>query len=120
MARAPRFQEIRDASTGDPGAGRYFLKLYIAGSTPKSTQAIEILKDLCAAFPRGEFEYEVLDLQEVPGLAQRENIIAVPCLVKVRPAPRGACVGLVADRNRMLVKLGLPVRHSENRRKRKK
>jgi len=103
MARASGSQTNREASARVPGPGHYLLRLYVAGSSPKSTQAIEIVKDLCASFPHGNFEYEVIDLHDVPGLAREENIVALPCLVKVHPAPRGTCVGVTADRNRMWI-----------------
>src|ERR1700747_1052160 len=99
-----------EVSTVARGVTPYFLRLYVAGSTPKSTQAIQIVKDLCASFPRGRFKYEVIDLYQAPGLARQDNIVAVPCLVKVHPAPRRTFVGITENTNRMILKLGLPIR----------
>jgi hypothetical protein len=87
----------------------YFLRLYVAGATGKSTQAIRMVKDLCALFPRGSCKFEVIDLELAAGLARKENIVAVPCLVRVQPPPRIMVVGLPKGTNRMLAKLGLPV-----------
>jgi len=98
------------ASAEVPGVAPYLLRLYVAGSTPRSTQAIESVKKLCASFPRGRFEYEVIDLYQAPALARQDNIVAVPCLVKVHPGPRRAFIGVTSNRNRMLLKLGLPIR----------
>ena len=98
------------ASAGVPGVAPYLLRLYVAGSSPRSSQAIENVKKLCASFPRGRFEYEVIDLYQAPALARQDNIVAVPCLVKVHPGPRRAFIGVTSNRNRMLLKLGLPIR----------
>src|SRR5690349_14641499 len=73
MPRAGRSKaNDEDPSTQAPGVAPYLLRLYVAGSTPKSTQAIQIVKSLCASFPRGRFKYEVIDLYQTPGLARQD------------------------------------------------
>jgi circadian clock protein KaiB len=115
MPRAGRSRaNDEETSTVAPGIAPYLLRLYVAGSTPKSVQAIQIVKKLCASFPRGRFRYEVIDLYQAPGLARQDNIIAVPCLVKVHPGPRRAFIGITGNTNRMLLKLGLPMRDAEH------
>lgn len=114
MPRAGRSKaNDEETSTEAPAVAPYLLRLYVAGSTPKSTQAIQIVKSLCASFPRGRFKYEVIDLYQAPGLARQDNIIAVPCLVKVHPEPRRAFIGMTGNTNRILLKLGLPIRDAD-------
>ena len=87
----------------------YSLRLYIAGSSLKSTRAIQVVSDLCASLPRGLCKFEVIDLYQQPDLARQDNIIAVPSLVKIHPPPRRAFIGITEDKHRILRKLGIPV-----------
>jgi circadian clock protein KaiB len=116
MPRAIRSRaRDEEASTVAPEVAPYLLRLYVAGSTPNSTQAIRIVRNLCASFPRGDCKYEVVDLHLTPGLARRDNVVGVPCLVKVQPAPRTVFIGITSNLNRMILKLGLPVRRNDRR-----
>jgi circadian clock protein KaiB len=92
-----------------PGVELYSLRLYVAGSSLKSTLAIQIVSDLCASFPRGRCNFEVIDLYQQPDLARQDNIVAVPSLVKVHPPPRRAFIGITEDKDRILRKLGIPI-----------
>lgn len=87
----------------------YSLRLYVAGSSLKSTHAIQIVSDLCASFPKGRCNFEVVDLYQQPGLAKQDDIIAIPSLVKVHPPPRRTFIGMTEDRHRILQKLGIPI-----------
>jgi circadian clock protein KaiB len=87
----------------------YALRLYVAGSNLKSTRAIQIVSDICASFPRGRCNLEVIDLYQQPDLARQDNIIGIPSLVKVHPPPRRAFVGITEDKQRILNKLGIPM-----------
>lgn len=110
MPRATRSgANDEEASTVAPSATSYLLRLYVAGETPKSLQAIQTVKDVCVLFPRGRCKYEVIDLPLAPGLPD-DNVVAVPCFVKVHPLPRTSLIGITTDVTRMLLKLGLPTK----------
>ena len=91
------------------GVTPYSLRLYVAGSSLKSTQAVQIVEKLCRSFPEGRCRFEVVDLYQQPDLAKQDNIIAVPSLIKVHPPPRRAFVGITEDTDRILQKLGIPI-----------
>ncbi len=86
---------------------RYLLKLYIAGATPKSTQAILNIKKICEEHLKGRYDLEVIDIYQQPTLAQGEQILAAPTLVKKLPPPLRKFIGSMADAERVLVGLDL-------------
>ena len=85
----------------------YVLRLYVTGSTKRSTRAIEATREICDAHLKGHHELEVIDLYLNPEAAAREQIVAAPTLVKVLPAPLRRIIGDLADRPRVLISLGL-------------
>lgn len=84
------------------------LRLYIAGKTPRAIQAIENLKRICEEHLAGKYQIEVIDLLEHPQLAQGEQIIAVPTLVRKLPTPIRKIIGDLSNTEKVLV--GLDVR----------
>ncbi|WEA01665.1 circadian clock KaiB family protein [Mucilaginibacter sp. SJ] len=88
-------------------AKKYKLCLYIAGKTQKSNKAIENLRKYCEAELRDQFTVEIIDLLEHPHLAEGEQIIAVPTLIKKLPAPMRILVGDLSDKSKVLVGLNL-------------
>lgn len=93
-------------------AAKYKLCLYIAGKTQKSNRAIENLKKYCEGDARNQYTIEIIDLLEHPQLAEGEQIIAVPTLIKKLPAPIRILVGDLSDKNKLLVGLNLVADHS--------
>jgi len=83
------------------------LRLYVAGQTPKSVTAFANLKRICEEYLAGEFEIEVVDLIENPRLAQDDQIIAIPTLVRKLPKPIRKIIGDLSDTERTLVGLQL-------------
>jgi circadian clock protein KaiB len=92
----------------EPGQGeKYTLKLYVAGQTPKSLAAFANLKKICEEHLEGRYTIEVIDLVENPSLAQGEQIIAVPTLVRRLPPPLKKIIGDLSDTERVLVGLNI-------------
>jgi circadian clock protein KaiB len=87
--------------------GKYKLSLYIAGQTQKSRKAIANLKKYCGDELKDIYTVEVIDLLEHPQLAEGEQIIAVPTLIKKLPAPARILVGDLSDKIKVLVGLNL-------------
>jgi len=88
-------------------AEKYKLCLYIAGKTQKANNAIENLKKYCEEELKDKYTVEIIDLLEHPHLAEGEQIIAVPTLVKKLPAPVRVLVGDLSDKIKVLVGLNL-------------
>ena len=88
-------------------SGRYILRLYVAGLMPKSTLAIANMKRICEEHLHGQYELEVIDLYQQPQLAQGDQIVAVPTLIKKLPSPLRRVIGDMSDTERVLVGLDL-------------
>lgn len=72
---------------------RYVLRLYVAGMTARSADAISLLRDVCEEHLHARYELEVIDIYQLPALAKGHQIIATPTLVRVLPAPLKRCIG---------------------------
>ena len=85
----------------------WYLRLYLAGQTPRSLRAFANLKALCEKHLAGHYEIEIVDLMQNPALAQADDIVAVPTLVRRLPAPLRKIIGDLSDSDRVLVGLRL-------------
>ena len=92
-----------------PGAagGRYKLRLFITGSTPRSTRAIANMRRICEENLKGQYDLEVIDVYEDPEVTREMQIIATPTLVKVLPEPLRRVIGDLSDQERVLAGLDL-------------
>jgi circadian clock protein KaiB len=83
------------------------LRLYVAGQTPKSMTAFANLKTICEEHLAGKYTIEVIDLMANPQLAQGDQIIAIPTLVRKLPEPIRKIIGDLSNTERVLVGLDL-------------
>lgn len=86
---------------------QFELRLYVAGQTPKSIQAFANLKKICEEHLRGRYTIEVVDLLENPGLAEGDQILAIPTLVRKLPEPIKKIIGDLSETERVLIGLDL-------------
>lgn len=86
---------------------KYILRLYVAGLTPRSTKAITNVKEICEKYLQGRYELDVVDIYQQPKLAQGEQIIAAPTLIKKLPLPLRRLIGDMSDTERFLVGIDL-------------
>jgi circadian clock protein KaiB len=85
--------------------GHYHFRLYVAGPTPKSLAAIANLTRLCNEHLAGRHTIEVMDLADNPELAARDQILAIPTLVRSLPPPLKRVIGTLTDPEKFLVGL---------------
>ena len=85
----------------------YNLRLYVAGQTPKSIAAIANLTRLCQKHLAGRYIIEVIDLMKEPALAQRDQIIAIPTLIRHLPEPFKRIIGDLSNTQKVLVGLDI-------------
>ena len=97
-----------DAPSPEPKA--YRLRLYVAGKTPKSILALANLKQICEEHLLGRYEIEIIDLLENPQLAQGDQILALPTLVRRLPEPIKKIIGDLSNKEHVLVGLDLQER----------
>lgn len=88
----------------------YDLRLYVAGQTPRSLQALSNLKRICDEHLSGQFRITIIDLLKKPQLAAGDQILAIPTLVRAIPKPMRKIIGDLSNTERVLV--GLDVRSS--------
>jgi circadian clock protein KaiB len=86
---------------------KHILTLYIAGKTQKAERAIENINKYCQDHLQDGYVLEVIDLKEHPELASREQIIAIPTLIRKLPAPMRVLVGDLSDKDKVLVGLNI-------------
>jgi circadian clock protein KaiB len=84
------------------------LRLYVAGQTDKSIRAIRNLTRICTEHLQGRYSIEVIDLLERPQLAEGDQILAIPTLVRRLPEPMKKIIGDLSNEQRVLV--GLDIR----------
>ena len=113
MAKKPSqtTKEALEAAAQSAASQKYILKLYVAGMTPRSQEAIRTLTAICEENLGGRYDLEVIDLYQQPELAKGEQIIAAPTLIKKLPLPLRKFIGSMADKERILV--GLELRPKE-------
>ena len=93
--------------TAHPAGDTYVLRLYVAGTTPRSMRAILDARAFCESHLADRYELEVIDIYQRPTLARDEQIIAVPTLVRSLPPPLRRLVGDLSDVERVLTGLEL-------------
>jgi circadian clock protein KaiB len=106
--RAPRARPRVTTAPRKAASRRYVLKLYVAGQSPRSVNAIANIKKVCEEKLKGCYVLEVIDLYQQPQLAQGEQIIAVPTLIVKLPVPLRRIIGDLSNTERLLV--GLDIR----------
>jgi circadian clock protein KaiB len=87
--------------------GKFLLKLYITGQTPKSERAIANLRRICNEELGGQYELTIIDVLEHPQLAEDEKILATPTLCKELPPPLRRIIGDMSDTGKTLLGLDL-------------
>jgi circadian clock protein KaiB len=101
--KSAEFERLLD----DQQQQQFVLRLYVTGLTPRSTQAINTIKDICEEELKGRYQLEVIDLAKQPELAKGEDIIAAPTLIKQLPLPLRRLIGDLSNKERVLLGLDL-------------
>ncbi len=90
-------------------ADLYVLRLYITGSSPRCIRAISNVRRICEAYLEGRYDLEDIDISRDSILAEGEQIVAAPTLIKKLPLPLRRFIGDMSETDRILV--GLNLRH---------
>jgi len=99
--------ETFEAALASSGSAVYVLRLYITGTTPKSTRAVHNLTKMCQERLAGRYELEVIDIYQQPALASAEHIVAVPTLLKKLPLPVRTLIGDLSNEQQLVAGLDL-------------
>lgn len=88
-------------------SGRYMLRLFVTGSTPRSTRAIKNMRHICETHLHGRYDLEVIDIYQEPEAAFSQQVIAVPTLIKMLPGPLKRIIGDLSETEKILHSLDL-------------
>ncbi len=105
--RAPTVKQALEAAVEKSKRQRYVLRLYVAGATPRSEDAIRSVTAICREHLAGRYDLQVIDLYQQPVLARGEQIVAAPTLIRKLPLPLRRFIGSMADTEKVLVGLDL-------------
>lgn len=101
------FEAAASAKASRSRKESFHLRLFIAGTTPRSRDAIANIKQLCEELLKGRYDLEVVDVYQQPERARDEQIIVVPTLVKLSPHPPRRLIGDLSQRDDVLRGLGI-------------
>jgi len=73
------------------------LRLFVAGASTRSRQAVLRIRHLCEAELKDGCKLEVIDIYQQPGLARTNQIVATPTLIKEFPKPMRRFIGNLAN-----------------------
>jgi circadian clock protein KaiB len=102
-------KEERGSKNENSSAGttEYVLRLFITGATPNSIRALTNIKELCETHLKGKYSLEIIDVYQVKDIAEKEQLIALPLLIKKLPLPEKRMIGDLSDTEKVLKGLGL-------------
>jgi circadian clock protein KaiB len=83
------------------------LRLFVAGATARSRQAVLRVRQLCEAELKDNCDLEVIDIYQQPNLARDNQIVATPTLVKELPLPVRRFIGNLLNITGLFVELDL-------------
>lgn len=104
---SPHPARVSRASPRKAAPQRYVLKLYVAGVSQNSAEAIRTITKVCEEHLKGRYELAIIDIYQQPSLARGEQIIAAPTLIKKLPLPLRRLIGSMSNLDKVLVGLDL-------------
>lgn len=97
---------INENDKGKRKADSYVFRLYVTGASPNSLRAIANTRNMCEEYFNENYELEIIDVHQQPFVAKKENIIALPLLIKKHPLPEKRLIGDMSNLERVLKSIG--------------
>ena len=97
----------KKVATAPRPAGQYILRLFVAGATARSHQAVMRVRELCARELEDNCTLEVIDIYQQPALARTHQIVATPTLIIELPKPARRFIGNLTNISGLVVELNL-------------
>jgi circadian clock protein KaiB len=85
----------------------FVLTLFVSGASPNSVRAINNLQKILEDHVAGQYDLTVVDVRQERAMAEKEQIIALPLLIKKRPEPERRLIGDMSDTKKVLSGLGI-------------
>ncbi len=83
------------------------LRLYVAGATPHSLMAVKNITRICEQYYPGSYDLKVIDIYQQPELANNEQIIAAPTLIRDSPSPERRLIGDLSAAHKVMALLDI-------------
>jgi circadian clock protein KaiB len=83
------------------------LRLYVAGQSPRCVAALANIKKILDEHLKQPYTIELVDLLKNPQLAEGDQILAIPTLVRKLPVPVRKIIGDLSNTEKTLVGLDL-------------
>ncbi|MCF2518888.1 circadian clock KaiB family protein [Dyadobacter sp. CY351] len=96
-------------SNGDEAEIQYELRLFITGASINSRRAVVNVKEICETYLKGRYSLEIIDVYQQKTIAEKEQIIALPLLIKSAPLPARRLIGDMSDTEKVLKGLGISI-----------
>jgi len=100
----------RKKSPASQPTDKHVLRLFVAGATARSHQAILRVRELCETALKGRCNLEVIDIYQQPALARENQIVATPTLLIEFPPPLRRFIGNLTNLKALLLELDLAER----------
>jgi len=91
----------------EKNAFEYVLRLFITGATPNSIRAIVNIREILEEHLQGRYSLEIIDVYQQQSIAEKEQLIALPLLVKKQPLPERRMIGDLSNTEKVLKGLGI-------------
>jgi len=86
---------------------QYMLRLFVTGASPNSIKAISNIRSICDRYIKEEYSLEIIDIYQEAALAEKEQLVALPLLIKKLPLPERRLIGNMSDHEKVLKGLGI-------------
>ena len=87
--------------------GVFKFRLYVAGGTQNSAQAVANLTELCRIHLPDRHEIEIVDVFREPRRSLTDGVLMTPTLLKLSPSPVRRIVGTLSQTQLVLQAVGL-------------
>ena len=77
--------------------GDYVLRLFITGASPNSVRALTNIKEICENYLKGRYKLEIIDVYQQAEIAEKEQLVALPMLIRKQPLPERRLIGDMSD-----------------------
>src|SRR5215211_2769181 len=100
-------EQIKHQKHSPENTKEYVLRLFITGATPNSIRALTNIKQICEEHLKGRYSLEIIDVYKQSDIAEKEQLIALPLLIKKQPLPVKRMIGDLSDVQKVLKGLGI-------------
>ena len=106
MRKKDEQTDILNKSSGK-NTSEYVLRLFITGATPNSVRAVANIRQILEDHLKDRYSLEIIDVYQQEAIAEKEQLIALPLLIKKKPLPERRMIGDLSNTEKVLKGLGI-------------